>query len=333
MENYFRASGPDVPRLVTIEVGSPDNKFSVPLALLTEKSQYFKTMFERGFLEDQNGAADMKLVPGCVTPTTFNLFLRWLLKDRIEYDGQPDGSDMPITERLTTLIALARYADYILCPQLSQAVAGAVLVILRNIAVPFIPPVAPSVGLENDQTSNDSSGNDGNETEGDDDAHDAHDAHEADEADAASSASGNNSLDAEDHEFDHLDPGQSPRSYLDDSDANTRYLQSAHIVQAMRLPGDDPIRRLIIGACLKGYLTRRPFRFQYMFEKHPRFAKDMSQRVAELLDETTSFSDGSVFFTDPITEGRCPMFPAPGSRWSRAGPGRRHEPSQGFRLR
>ncbi|KAJ5691030.1 hypothetical protein N7488_011765 [Penicillium malachiteum] len=302
MDSYFTPTIPRRRTTVTIRVESCDKEFIVPRRALMEKSEYFRIMFSGNWLESQARAATMQLVPGVVSPTNLSMFLRWVFTDKIEYDGDPEGENILMTERLTILISLARFADMIICPTMAAPIEVKVRFIMLGHAAPFLDVSASQADSEN-----------GRETEeADDDNENSNDSSESEVVDP-------------DHQYDHLDPG-----FFFEEDINTRYLVSAHIIQAVKLPASNRIRRTIIDSCLKGYFSRRPFRFEGLIENCPGFATDLLRSVPLVLEETMSYADGTVLFWDPVTGVSWPMYQAntTGSRWRRARRPHRHEPSR-----
>ncbi|KAJ5629190.1 hypothetical protein N7528_002847 [Penicillium herquei] len=325
MDSYFTPTIRHGRTTVTIQVDTCDKEFIVPRKALREKSGYFKLFFNKSWHRSQARLpAEMPLIPGVITPTILSMFLRWVFTEKIEYDGDPEGENIPMTERLTILISLARFASTIVCPTMADPIEEKIRFIMMGIATPFLDVSASQADSDNSMETEEADDDDDRETEEADDD-DGWETEEVDDDDESSNDSSESEVVDPDHQGDPLDTG------FVFGDSNTTYLVSEHIIQAVKLPASNQVRLTIIDSCLREYFSRRPFRFIGLIGSCPEFARDFVQRVAMVLAETMSYGDGNVLFWDPVTEMTLPMYQADttGSRWWRAR--HPHKPSRNWR--
>ena len=89
------------------------------------------------------------------------------------------------------------------------------------------------------------------------------------------------------------------------ADTNTFCLTSQHIVSALSLPSEHPVRRLLAAASVEGYLRDQNHKFATETLRYPAFGADLLREVRVALHELQSA--GNVAFEDPISKNRVEL--------------------------
>lgn len=97
---------------MNIYVGAPKQKFSIHKNLICGSSKFFDRAFNGGFIEAAIGQLDLPED----SPTTFEHFVGWLYRSRVDFSAS-DDDDTP----LLRLIDLYNFGDAKLCSGLKNA--------------------------------------------------------------------------------------------------------------------------------------------------------------------------------------------------------------------
>ncbi|KFY80626.1 hypothetical protein V499_00547 [Pseudogymnoascus sp. VKM F-103] len=111
---------------VTIYIGSADNKFILPKAILSLRSPYFAAMFERGFNEGIEQTTTLELIDGIVTVRAFEILIQWL------FTGQVTIKEATRGESISVGIEFSRLADMCGVMGTEDQVAERLRVIIRD---------------------------------------------------------------------------------------------------------------------------------------------------------------------------------------------------------
>lgn len=111
---------------MTIFVGSPDNKYTLPKALLFLRSSYFEAMFKGGVKEGVEQTAILELIDGVVSVRAFESLVLWICVGRIILqEPAPE-------ESITAAVELSRFTDMCGVTGMQQQVAGQIKEIILS---------------------------------------------------------------------------------------------------------------------------------------------------------------------------------------------------------
>lgn len=77
------------------------------------------------------------------------------------------------------------------------------------------------------------------------------------------------------------------------------HVTKEYIDSAMCLPMGNPVRKLMVSACVKGFLGQAPFKFEEETRSIDGFAADLLYTVRDTLKDAT-FSSGAINYVDPL---------------------------------
>ncbi|KAJ5803345.1 uncharacterized protein N7503_005795 [Penicillium pulvis] len=95
-----------------------------------------------------------------------------------------------------------------------------------------------------------------------------------------------------------------------------RYVTKEHIGSAMRLPLGNPVRNLMVKACVRDFLGPTNFKFENEIREVDNFAADLLCTVQNTLKDAT-YGKGAINFEDPFDSTRGVLFAKDGSRYHR----------------
>ncbi|KAJ5545901.1 hypothetical protein N7494_003486 [Penicillium frequentans] len=94
------------------------------------------------------------------------------------------------------------------------------------------------------------------------------------------------------------------------------YVTKEHIGSAMRLPLGNPVRDLIVQACVRDFLRPTNFKFEKEIREIDNFAADLLCTVQNTLKDAT-YANGAINFEDPYDSTRGVLFKKDESRYKR----------------
>lgn len=95
-----------------------------------------------------------------------------------------------------------------------------------------------------------------------------------------------------------------------------KHVTKDHIDSAMCLPIGNPVRKLMVSACVKDFLGQATFRFAEETKSIDNFAADLLDTVRDILKDAF-FANGKINYIDPLTDTRAILFPQDMSRYKR----------------
>ncbi|CAG7982671.1 unnamed protein product [Penicillium salamii] len=99
----------------------------------------------------------------------------------------------------------------------------------------------------------------------------------------------------------YLDPDKDEVPRWRYPEANTLYLNHDHIVSATLLPPGNPVRTLLVEACVDGFLRVPNHKFSKEIMEYPSFGVEILQVVGRLVHEPRD-DDEIFYFADPISK-------------------------------
>lgn len=102
----------------------------------------------------------------------------------------------------------------------------------------------------------------------------------------------------------------------DEPHLHLHYVTREHIDSAMRLPTGNPVRRLMVKACVRDFLGPTTFKFEKEIRKIDNFAADLLWMVRSTLRETT-YGKGDINYKDPFDSTQGILFEKDQSRYKR----------------
>ncbi|KAJ5897494.1 hypothetical protein N7504_007782 [Penicillium tannophilum] len=94
------------------------------------------------------------------------------------------------------------------------------------------------------------------------------------------------------------------------------YVTKEHIGSAMRLPLGNPVRNLIVEACVRDFLRPTNFKFEKEIREIDNFAADLLCTVQNTLKDAT-YANGAINYNDPLDSSRGTLFKKDESRYRR----------------
>lgn len=94
------------------------------------------------------------------------------------------------------------------------------------------------------------------------------------------------------------------------------YVTKEHIGSAMRLPLGNPVRDLIVQACVRDFLKPTNFKFEKEIREIDNFAADLLCTVQNTLKDAT-YANGAINYNDPFDCTRGVLFEKDESRYKR----------------
>lgn len=94
------------------------------------------------------------------------------------------------------------------------------------------------------------------------------------------------------------------------------YVTKEHIGSAMRLPLGNPVRNLIVKACVRDFLRPANFKFEKEIREIDNFAADLLCTVQNTLKDAT-YANGAINYDDPFDSSRGTLFKKDESRYRR----------------
>lgn len=99
----------------------------------------------------------------------------------------------------------------------------------------------------------------------------------------------------------YLDPDKDEVPHWRYPEANTVYLNHDHIVSATLLPPGNPVRTLLVEACVDGFLRVPNHKFSKEIMEYPSFGVEILQVLGRLVHEPRD-DDEMFYFADPISK-------------------------------
>jgi len=104
--------------MVIIRIGSTDNQYRFPQALLCAQVPYFFASFKQEhFREGSEQLVTLKEIDGVVSARSFEMLVPWVCFQRLIV------KELPPTEAITTLIEFARLTDYLGITDIASLIA------------------------------------------------------------------------------------------------------------------------------------------------------------------------------------------------------------------
>ena len=101
-----------------------------------------------------------------------------------------------------------------------------------------------------------------------------------------------------------------------DSHLHLQHVTKEHINSAMRLPMGNPVRNLMVKACVRDFLGPTTFKFEKEIRETDSFAADLLCTVKNTLKYAT-FASGAINYKDPFNSSRGILFDQDQSRYKR----------------
>ncbi|KAJ6005498.1 hypothetical protein N7451_003442 [Penicillium sp. IBT 35674x] len=94
------------------------------------------------------------------------------------------------------------------------------------------------------------------------------------------------------------------------------YVTKDHIDSAMRLPLGNPVRKLMVNACVRSFLGPTKFKFETEIREIDNFAADLLCTVQTTLKDAT-YANGAINYKDPFSSAQGILFEKLKSRYQR----------------